>query len=82
LLQTCNSKGNYLPEIAARGKAMNSDHYHFSEKDVPALFFYLRGEYHQYHDIGDTHKAITLSKYSEAFGLIRDFMNARMQLYN
>lgn len=81
LLQTCNSKGNYLPEVAPRGKAMNSDHYHFSEKNVPALFFYLRGEYHQYHDVGDTYKAITLSKYKEAFGLIRDFMNARMKLY-
>lgn len=82
LLQNCNAIGNYLPEVSARGKAMNSDHYHFSEKGIPALFFYLRGEYHQYHDVGDTHKAITLSKYNEAFGLIRDFVNARMKLYN
>jgi hypothetical protein len=82
LLQNCNAIGNYLPEVSARGKAMNSDHYHFSEKGIPALFFYLRGEYHQYHDVGDTHRAITLSKYNEAFGLIRDFINARMKLYN
>jgi hypothetical protein len=82
LLQDCNAIGNYLPEVSARGKAMNSDHYYFSEKNVPALFFYLRGEYHQYHDVGDTHRAITLSKYNEAFGLVRDFMNARMKLHN
>lgn len=80
LLKTCNSKGNYLPDIVARGKAMNSDHYFFTEKGIPALFFYLRGEYHQYHDPGDSADAITLSKYKEAFGLIRDFMDSRMRL--
>ncbi|MBU3662580.1 MAG: M28 family peptidase [Bacteroidetes bacterium] len=80
LLQLSNTRGNYLPDIAARGKAMNSDHFHFTENNVPALFFYLRGEYHHYHDVGDKANAITLSKYNEAFKLMRDFINSRMKL--
>ncbi len=77
-LKFCNSIGNYLPAINPRGKAQNSDHYYFTEAGVPAFFFYLMGEYHQYHDVGDKATAITLSRYSEAFQLIVDFANMRM----
>lgn len=78
-LQRCNSIGSYLPEIAARGKAQNSDHYYFSEAGVPALFVYLRGDYHHYHDVDDTYEALTMSRYPEAFRLLRDFMDVRME---
>ncbi|MBC7384519.1 MAG: M28 family peptidase [Bacteroidia bacterium] len=78
-LKACNSIGNYLPVINPRGKAMNSDHYYFSEAGVPAFFFYLMGEYHQYHDVGDKANAISLSRYNEAFQLIVDFANMRME---
>jgi hypothetical protein len=74
LLKTCNSIGSYLPAINARGKAANSDHYYFSEKGVPAMFIYLMGDYHQYHDVGDTYEAITFSKYNEAFLLMKEFL--------
>jgi Zn-dependent M28 family amino/carboxypeptidase len=67
-----------LPDIAPRGKAANSDHYPFTELGVPSFFFYLRGNYHHYHDVDDTYEVITLSKYKEAFQLIRDFANWRM----
>jgi hypothetical protein len=77
-LKICNSIGNYLPDIAPRGKAANSDHYPFTELGVPSFFFYLRGNYHHYHDVDDTYEVITLSKYKEAFQLIRDFANWRM----
>lgn len=76
LLKTCNSIGSYLPTINARGKAANSDHYYFSEKGVPAMFIYLMGDYHQYHDIGDTYEAISFSKYNEAFLLMKEFLEA------
>jgi len=69
-----NSIGSYLPSIQARGKAANSDHYYFSEKGVPALFFYLMGEYHHYHDIEDDFEALTFSRYNECFQLISDFI--------
>jgi Zn-dependent M28 family amino/carboxypeptidase len=77
-LNICNSIGNYLPNIAPRGKAANSDHHPFTEKGVPSFFFYLRGNYHHYHDVEDVYELITLSKYNEAFQLIRDFANWRM----
>jgi len=77
-LKMCNTLGNYLPNIAPRGKAQNSDHYYFSEAGVPAFFFYLRGNYHHYHDVDDTYEELTLSKYKEAFQLILDFANMRM----
>ncbi|MDZ4668164.1 MAG: M28 family peptidase [bacterium] len=77
-LKMCNSIGNYLPDIAPRGKAANSDHHPFTEMGVPSFFFYLRGNYHHYHDVGDTYEALTLSKYNEAFLLMRDFANWRM----
>ncbi len=77
-LKICNSIGNYLPVINPRGKAQNSDHYYFTEAGVPSFFFYLMGDYHQYHDVGDKASAISLSKYPEAFQLIVDFVNLRM----
>jgi aminopeptidase YwaD len=77
-LKLCNIAGNYLPNIAPRGKAQNSDHYFFTEAGVPSFFFYLRGNYHHYHDVDDTYEALTLSKYPESFKLVRDFANMRM----
>lgn len=74
-MQEINLNGNYLSQVAPRGKAQNSDHYYFSEKGVKAFFLYLMGEYHAYHDIQDTAEAVTLSRYSEAFQLIRDFVS-------
>jgi len=77
-LKMCNSIGHYLPDISPRGKAQNSDHYYFTEAGVPSFFFYLRGNYHHYHDIEDTYEEITLSKYPETFQLMVDFANMRM----
>jgi aminopeptidase YwaD len=76
LLQFINEQGNYLPNINIRGKAQNSDHYFFTEAGVKSFFFYLMGDYHFYHDIDDTAKAVTLSKYEEAYRLIFDFTQA------
>ena len=76
LLQFINEQGNYLPTINIRGKAQNSDHYFFTEAGVKSFFFYLMGDYHFYHDIDDAAKAVTLSKYEEAYRLIFDFTQA------
>ncbi len=80
LLNYVNDQGNYLPAINARGKAQNSDHYFFTEAGVKSFFFYLMGDYHFYHDIDDTAKAVTLSKYNEAYKLIYDFALAYIKL--
>lgn len=76
LLQFINEQGNYLPTINIRGKAQNSDHYFFTEAGVKSFFFYLMGDYHFYHDIDDAAKAVTLSKYEDAYRLIFDFTQA------
>jgi aminopeptidase YwaD len=80
-LKLSNIAGQYLPDIAARGKSANSDHHYFTEAGVPSFFFYLRGNYHHYHDVDDTYEAITMSKYNEAFKLIVDFADWRMNYY-
>ena len=79
LLQYINEQGNYLPNINARGKAQNSDHYYFTEAGVKSFFFYLMGDYHFYHDIDDKASAISLSKYNESYKLVYDFTVAYIQ---
>lgn len=74
MLQLVNMDGDYLPTIAARGKAQNSDHYYFTEQGVKSFFFYLMGDYHYYHDVDDRAEALPLSKYNEAFKLITQFV--------
>jgi aminopeptidase YwaD len=58
LMQKVNTDGKYLKAINPRGKAANSDHYFFTEKGVPAFFFYTLGGIAAYHDVFD--KAVTL----------------------
>lgn len=57
-LKRINEENKLLAAVNARGKAANSDHYFFSEKGVPAFFFYTLGGIKAYHDIFD--KAVTL----------------------
>ncbi len=74
LLQMINNDSNYLPVVASRGKAANSDHHFFTERGIKSFFFYLMGDYHYYHDIDDRAEVLTLSKYNEAFKLITSFV--------
>ena len=74
-LVNINKRNNYLPSIKKRGKAANSDHYWFSENDVPSFFIYLRGGIKAYHDINDVSKTLPLTKFEDSFRLIRDFIN-------
>ncbi|NEM96877.1 M28 family metallopeptidase [Pontibacter burrus] len=75
-LQTINKKHNYLPQIKMRGKAANSDHYPFSERGVPAFFFYTLGGTTAYHNTNDQARQLPLTKFSEVFRLITDFAAA------
>ncbi len=77
LLEQVNVQNQYLPAVKKRGKAANSDHYYFSEKGVHCFFFYLMGSnYSYYHDVNDRPENLPLSRYDEAFRLIRDFILA------
>lgn len=75
LLQTINKENNYLPVLKVRGKAANSDHYHFSEKGVPAFFMYTMGKNKNYHDIFDKYEELSFAKFNEIIRLWIDFSN-------
>ncbi len=74
-LQALNEKCSCLPEIKARGKAANSDHYPFSEKGVPAFFMYLMGGPGHYHDVHDRPETLSLRGMRGSFRLLLDFLN-------
>ena len=76
LLKQINTQGNYLVKVASRGKAANSDHYWFTEKGVPAFFFYTMGGIKAYHDVFDISKTLPLNKYNNLFKLMTGFVGA------
>lgn len=76
LLDSINTEKKYLPKLGQRGKAANSDHYWFTEKGVPAFFFYTMGGITAYHDIYDRPETLPLTKYKEVYQLIIDFIAA------
>ncbi len=73
-LVALNAAHQYLPQLAPRGPAANSDHFPFSEAGVPAFFIYTRGGSPAYHDVNDQPKALSLAGFAGAFGLVRDFL--------
>ncbi|RNI26300.1 M28 family metallopeptidase [Rufibacter latericius] len=77
LLQSLNQQHGYLSQIKSRGKAANSDHYFFSEKGVPAFFFYtLGGTTTEYHHPNDKAETLPLTKFKEVMALIQGFIKA------
>lgn len=70
LLTRLNDSAKWLPAINARGKAANSDHYYFSEKGVPAFFFYTLGGITAYHDIYDKPATLPLTKHEALFEMV------------
>lgn len=55
-----NDQTKSVSTIAARPNAPNSDHYPFTQKGVPALFFYTMGGSKCYHEVCDKPEAIKL----------------------
>ena len=76
LLQQLNQQYQYLPQIRSRGKAANSDHYPFSEKGVPAFFFYTLGGTAAYHNTNDYASQLPLTEFEDVFQLIVAFTEA------
>jgi aminopeptidase YwaD len=73
LMNEVNDKGKYLVQINARGKAANSDHYFFTEKGVPAFFFYTLGGIKAYHDVFDKPETLPLTEHEDLFRLVVKF---------
>jgi len=76
IIATLNEQSGLLPLIKKRGKAQNSDHYFFTENDVPAFFIYTLGGNKAYHDVHDVSATLELQKYNEVFTLITGFIKA------
>jgi aminopeptidase YwaD len=72
-LETINNINRYLVSVRKRGKAVNSDHYWFTEAGVPSFFIYTMGGIKAYHDIYDVEKTLPLTEYMDVFRLLRDF---------
>jgi hypothetical protein len=76
LLNKINDANHYIPVIKSRGKAANSDHYHFSEAGVPSFFLYSNGGKGYYHDIYDKGEETTLANVDGVAKLLIDFVGA------
>lgn len=81
LMNKINNENKYLVSIGARGKAANSDHYWFTEKGVPAFFFYTKGGIAAYHDVNDKAATLPLNEQADLMQLIIKF-NDGLQINN
>ncbi len=73
IMNAVNDEDKLLVKINARGKAANSDHYFFTEKGVPAFFFYTLGGIKAYHDVFDKAATLPLNEHEDLFKLIVKF---------
>ncbi|NOR87135.1 MAG: M28 family peptidase [Bacteroidales bacterium] len=74
--KTINEEQQYLKEVKARSVSCNSDHCPLYEKGVPAIFIYTRGpEATAYHIPQDDFESLPLTKFTELFQLLRDFIH-------
>jgi len=73
-LTEINHQKVYLSTIKKRGKAANSDHFFFTEKGVPAFFFYTLGGIAAYHDVLDIPQTLPLTKFREVYRLITEYI--------
>jgi aminopeptidase YwaD len=73
LMQEINKEHKLLAAVNPRGKAANSDHYLFTEKGVPAFFFYTMGGIKAYHDVFDRPETLPLNEHEDLFKLVTKF---------
>lgn len=74
LMDSINTKKQYLKQLKLRGAAHNSDHAPFYEKGVPCFFIYTLGGPPHYHDVFDRAVTLPLTGYEGLFKLIVDFV--------
>src|SRR5258706_3224868 len=78
MMNAVNDESRLLVKINARGKAANSDHYFFTEKGVPAFFFYTMGGIKAYHDVFDKAETLPLNEHEDLFKLVVKFNDKLM----
>ena len=75
VIDSINKSNSYFTNIKKRGKAANSDHYSFTEANVPAFFIYTMGGIQAYHDVNDIAETLPLSHYTQVFQLVHQFLD-------
>jgi aminopeptidase YwaD len=78
MMNAVNDEDKLLVKINSRGKAANSDHYFFTEKGVPAFFFYTMGGIKAYHDVFDKAETLPLNEHEDLFKLVIKFNDKLM----
>ena len=76
MLSKINDDKKYLPSVNKRGEAAISDHYPFYAKGVKTFYIYTLGGISEYHNIYDKASTLPLTKYSELFKLLTDFVSS------
>lgn len=72
-MDSLNESGHFIPDVLPRGKAANSDHYPFTEKNVPAFFIYTLGGIKAYHDVYDKAETLPLTAFDGLLKLLVAF---------
>jgi aminopeptidase YwaD len=73
-LKAMNDSSKAVVSLQSRTNVPNSDHYPFTLKQIPALFFYTMGGPKHYHDIYDRPEAFSLTAFYPFMRLVGDFM--------
>lgn len=68
-LVAINEENRWLEKVSPRGKAAISDHYFFTEKDVPCFYWYTLGGVAHYHDVHDQAATLPLTDFEDVFRL-------------
>lgn len=72
-LVALNDSLHLLKSVQPRGKAANSDHYFFTEKNVPSFFIYTLGGISAYHDVFDKAETLPLTEFDDLTHLLIEF---------
>lgn len=75
-LAVINLEKEYLEKVKVRGRAANSDHYWFSQLQIPAVFIYTMGGITAYHDVFDKSETLPLTEFTDLSNLLIDFINS------
>ena len=75
-LAVLNLKKKYVEKVKVRGRAANSDHYWFSQRQIPAVFIYTLGGITAYHDVFDKSETLPLTEFSDLSKLLIGFINS------
>lgn len=73
IIEKVNQKNSAVKDIRKGKNSANSDHYFFTEKNVPAFFVFTRGINQNYHDINDRYENLSFYAFDKLVNLLMKF---------